>query len=62
MEQTHFVNPEDISEDREIKQETLPEKIKRCHDRIADLEKENALLKEYLRDLEHLMKDYAANM
>lgn len=56
------MNPEDISEDREIKQETLPEKIKRCHDRIADLEKENALLKEDLRDLEHLMKDYAANM
>lgn len=56
------MNPEDINEDNELKQETLAERIRRNQERINDLEKENALLKMDLRDLEHLMKDYAANM
>lgn len=61
-QQENFVNPENLDEDKRIQDETTVEKVRRQHRRIIQLQKENEVLKAELRDLEHLMKQYALGL
>ena len=60
--QENFVNPDNLEEDKRIEDETMLERVKRQHNRILQLQKENIHLKSELQEFEHLMKQYTLGL
>ncbi|KAK8794901.1 hypothetical protein WA588_003756 [Blastocystis sp. NMH] len=61
-EQQLFVDPDNILNDTQVKEETIEDRVRRQFAEIRKLEKIHDTLQEELYELDHLMKQYAAQM
>lgn len=60
--QENYVNPDNLEEDKPVKDETMLERVKRQQKHIVQLQKENIHLKAELQEFEHLMKQYTLGL